>query len=92
MIHVLKRNLASEILDSIDYLKTQKQVMRSPQISRISISLEIPKNRANGDLSSNIALRKSRDANLDALNLANLIVETLKFHLDRDHKLRTSLG
>ena len=70
MIHVLKRNLASEILDSIDYLKDRKQI---PEIvtnfQDIEISLEIPKNKSNGDLSSNIALKKSRDANLDALNL-----------------------
>ena len=87
MIHVLKRNLASEILDSIDYLKDRKQI---PEIitnfKDIEISLEIPKNKANGDLSSNIALRKSRDTSLDALKLANLIVETLKFHLSREHK------
>ena len=87
MIRVLKRNLASEILDSIAYLKDRKQI---PEIitnfKDIEISLEIPKNKANGDLSSNIALRKSRDTSLDALKLANLIVETLKFHLSRDHK------
>ena len=59
MIRVFKRNLASEILDSIDYLKTRKQI---PEIvtnfQDIEISLEIPKNKANGDLSSNIALKK----------------------------------
>ncbi|MEL0325774.1 MAG: arginine--tRNA ligase, partial [Burkholderiaceae bacterium] len=79
MIHILKENLASEILDSIDYLKDRKQI---PEIvtkfQDIEMSLEIPKNKANGDLSSNIALKKSRDASLDALKLANLIVETLK--------------
>ena len=83
MIHLLKQNLASEILDSIDYLKDRKQI---PEIvtnfQDIEISLEIPKNKANGDLSSNIALKKSKDTNLDALKLANLIVETLKFHLN----------
>ena len=93
MIHVLKENLASEILDSIDYLKDRKQI---PEIvtnfQDIEISLEIPKNKANGDLSSNIALKKSRDTNLDALKLANLIVETLKFHLNSEHKSRSSLG
>ncbi|MEL0254519.1 MAG: arginine--tRNA ligase, partial [Burkholderiaceae bacterium] len=79
MIHVLKENLASEILDSIDYLKDQKQIPGAiTNFQDIEISLEIPKNKANGDLSSNIALKKSRDTNLDALNLANLIVETLK--------------
>ena len=87
MIHVLKQNLASEILDSIDYLKDRKQI---PEIvtnfQDIEISLEIPKNKANGDLSSNIALKKSRDTNLDALKLANLIVETLKSQLHVRHK------
>ena len=90
MIHVLKQNLASEISDSIDYLKERKQI---PEIATnfqdIEISLEIPKNKANGDLSSNIALKKSRDTSLDAFQLANLIVETLKSKLnirhERDH-------
>ncbi len=88
MIHILKENLASEILDSIDYLKDRKQI---PEISTnfkdIEISLEIPKNKANGDLSSNIALKKSRDTNLDALKLANLIVETLKSQLNSEREL-----
>ena len=87
MIHLLKGNLASEILDSIDYLKDRKRI---PEIvsnfQDIEISLEIPKNKANGDLSSNIALKKSKDTNLDALTLANLIVETLKFHLNKEQK------
>ena len=87
MIHLLKQNLASEILDSIDYLKDRKQI---PEIvsnfQDIEISLEIPKNKANGDLSSNIALKKSKDTNLDALKLANLIVETLKSHLNKEQK------
>ena len=93
MIHLLKENLASEILDSIDYLKDRKQI---PEIvtnfQDIEISLEIPKNKANGDLSSNIALKKSRDTNLDALKLANLIVETLKSQLHKEQKSRSSLG
>ena len=87
MIHILKENLASEILDSIDYLKDRKQI---PEIvtnfQDIEISLEIPKNKANGDLSSNIALKKSRDTNLDALKLANLIVETLKSQLNSERE------
>ena len=82
-----------KFLDSIDYLKDRKQI---PEIvtnfQDIEISLEIPKNKANGDLSSNIALKKSRDTNLDALKLANLIVETLKFQLHREQKSRSSLG
>ena len=47
MIHLLKRNLASEILDSIDHLKDGKQI---PEIvsnfQAIETSLEIPKNKA----------------------------------------------
>ena len=87
MIHVLKQNLASEILDSIDYLKDRKQIPEIvSSLQDIEISLEIPKNKANGDLSSNIALRKSRDTNLDALKLADLIVETLKSKLHVRHK------
>ena len=88
MIHILKENLASEILDSIDDLKDRKQI---PEIvtnfQDIELSLEIPKNKANGDLSSNIALKKSRDTNLDALKLANLIVETLKSQLNSEREL-----
>ena len=46
MIHVLKQNLASDIFDSIDYLKDRKQI---PEIvtnfQDIEISLEIPKNK-----------------------------------------------
>ena len=87
MIHLLKANLASEIMDSMDYLKDRKRI---PEVidnfQDIKISLEIPKNTANGDLSSNIALKKSKDTNLDALTLANLIVETLKFHLGKEKK------
>ena len=87
MIRVLKQNLATEILDSIAYLKDRKQI---PQITSnlqdIEISLEIPKNKANADLSSNIALKKSRDTGLDALKLANLIVKTLKSDLNVRHK------
>ena len=87
MIHKLKGNLASEILDSIDYLKGQKKIPDFvTNFQDIEISLEIPKNKANGDLSSNIALKKSKDTNLDALKLADLIVETLKSHLDSEHK------
>ena len=87
MIHLLKGNLAGEILESIDYLKDRKRI---PEIvcnfQDIEMSLEIPKNTANGDLSSNIALKKSKDTNLDALTLANLIVETLQFHLNKEQK------
>ena len=87
MINLLKGNLASEISDSIDYLKDRNQI---PEIvtnfKDIETSLEIPKNKANGDLSSNIALKKSKDTNLDTLKFANLIVETLKSHHHREHK------
>ncbi len=85
MIHLLKGNLASEIMDSMDYLKGRKRI---PEVidnfQDIKLSLEIPKNKVNGDLSSNIALKKSKDTNLDAFTLANLIVETLKFHLGKE--------
>ena len=87
MIHLIKGNLAIEILDSIHYLIIRDQI---PEIvinfEDIEISLEIPKNKANGDLSSNIALKKSRNANLDALKLANLIVEALKSNLRSKYK------
>ena len=87
MIRVLKQNLATEILDSIAYLKDRKQI---PQITSnlqdIEISLEIPKNKANGDLSSNIALKKSKDTNLYEWKLSNVIVETLKSGLHVRHK------
>ena len=87
MIHLLKGNLASEILDSMDYLKDQKRIPESvTNFQDIEISLEIPKNKANGDLSSNIALKKSKDTNLDSLKLANLIVKTLNSHLNKEQK------
>ena len=87
MIHLLKGNLASEILDSIDNLMDRNQIPQMvTDLKDIETSLEIPKNKTNGELSSNIALKKSRDTNLDALKLANLIVETLKSHPHREHK------
>ncbi|MDA9719196.1 arginine--tRNA ligase [Betaproteobacteria bacterium] len=87
MINLLKGNIASEILSSMDYLKDLEQIPRvATNFQDIEVSLEIPKNKANGDLSSNIALKKSRETDLDALKLANLIVETLKSHLTKDQK------
>ena len=50
MIHLLKGNLASEILDSIDNLMDRNQIPQMvTDLKDIETSLEIPKNKTNGD-------------------------------------------
>ncbi len=87
MIHALKADLIPIILESINILEEQGELFNSVIDARdIETSIEIPKNRANGDLSSNIALRKSKESNLDALKLANLIANSFNSNLVKQSK------
>ena len=87
MIHALKADLIPIILESINILEEQGELFNSVIDARdIETSIEIPKNRANGDLSSNIALRKSKEFNLDALKLANLIANSFNSNLVKQSK------
>ena len=81
MIHLLKGNLASQIKDAINVLKERQKIPAIIANFRdIEASLEIPKNKSNGDLSSNIALKKSKDTDLDAFKFANPEYQTLKLN------------
>jgi arginyl-tRNA synthetase len=84
----IEDSITSLLKSSVASVLTELNPTHTAQESKIKIELDIPKDKAHGELSANIALKAAKFAGQEPLALANLIRERFEAGL-RSSRLRT---